>query len=523
MSKRPPPPTIDQEVVFDETQQLVSTTDLKGKITYSNSSFCLVAGYSLEEMVGKPHNLVRHPDMPRAAFRELWLHLRDGKPWRGAVKNRCRDGRYYWVDAYVTPIFQDGKITGYQSVRTRLAPEHRERAEQLYHQLKQKERTAKPRQTISPSAGWSSLQPWPALLALAALPFVAALLSGWQAGVWCAGALAACALLFGPRLLSNLRYFNRLKSEYDSISRLIYSGKAPHSTADFHIGLQRSRIRTILGRVTDASSSLAGTALHLQNIMNKARQGIETQNTDSEHITRAIASLSEQAHEISERTRAATHNASTAQEHCLRTHEQLDTTATHVQNLSADAQKAAEATRQAATETDNTVRWLTEIQDIAEQTNLLALNASIEAARAGEHGRGFAVVADEVRNLSTRTHEISNNIQHSASSIQSAMSNLHSLMDNNLTQSHQCLEETRNSQEVLTAVVEEINQIATITAAIFESAREQEALVSDIGCNLQQIRTACIDNMQIIQDADHTSQSLLNSASSMNDMTRTFA
>lgn len=523
MSKRTPLPTIDREVVFDEAQQLVSTTDLKGKITYSNNSFCLVAGYSLEEMVGKPHNLVRHPDMPRAVFRELWLHLRDGKAWRGAVKNRCSDGRYYWVDAYVTPIFQDGKITGYQSVRTRLAPEHRARAEQLYHQLKQKERTAKPRQTVSPASGWSSLQPWPALLALATLPFAAALLSGWQAGVWCAGALTACALLFGPCLLSNLRYFNHLKNEYDSISRLIYSGKAPHSTADFHIGLQRSRIRTILGRVADASSNLTDIALHLQNIMNNARQGVETQNTDSEHITRAIASLSEQAHDISERTRAATHNASTAQEHCLRTHEQLGTTATHVQNLSADAQRAAEAAQKAAAETDNTVRWLTEIQDIAEQTNLLALNASIEAARAGEHGRGFAVVADEVRNLSTRTHEISNSIQHSTSSIQSAMSNLHSLMDNNLTQSHQCLEETRNSQKVLTAVVEEINQIATITTAIFESAREQESLVSDIGWNLQQIRTTCIDSMQVIQDAGHTSQSLLNSASSMSDMTRTFA
>src|SRR5690606_2695183 len=122
----------DEEVTYSDQEQLVSTTDLRGVITYANEIFCKVAGYSADELVGKNHNIVRHPDMPKAAFKDLWERLQAGQPWRGAVKNRCKDGRYYWVDAYVTPIYQQGKIVGYQSVRTRLDDGVRRQAERAY-------------------------------------------------------------------------------------------------------------------------------------------------------------------------------------------------------------------------------------------------------------------------------------------------------------------------------------------------------------------------------------------------------
>ncbi len=131
--------TIDTEVELTDNIQLVSTTDLKGDITYANPAFCQVAGYRLEEMIGQHHNLVRHPDMPKAAFADLWAHLQAGKPWRGLVKNRCKDGRYYWVDAYVTPIYEGGQISGYQSVRCRPAPEHKARADKMYKVLRARE------------------------------------------------------------------------------------------------------------------------------------------------------------------------------------------------------------------------------------------------------------------------------------------------------------------------------------------------------------------------------------------------
>src|SRR5690554_228614 len=97
---------------------LISTTDLKGAITWACDNFVQVSGFSRQEMVGQNHNLVRHPDMPPAAFKDLWDTIKSGKSWKGMVKNRCKDGRYYWVDAFVSPITKDGQITGYQSVRT---------------------------------------------------------------------------------------------------------------------------------------------------------------------------------------------------------------------------------------------------------------------------------------------------------------------------------------------------------------------------------------------------------------------
>lgn len=126
---------IDEEVTFSDNEELVSVTDKRGVIRYANSAFCRVAGFSKEELIGKNHNIVRHPDMPKAAFADMWSKLQSGQAWRGAVKNRCKDGRYYWVDAFVTPLFESGKLAGFQSVRTTLSPEIRHRAESLYRQV----------------------------------------------------------------------------------------------------------------------------------------------------------------------------------------------------------------------------------------------------------------------------------------------------------------------------------------------------------------------------------------------------
>ncbi len=126
---------INEEVKFSADQELVSTTDTRGIILYANQHFCDVAGYTEEELIGKNHNIVRHPDMPKAAFADLWEKLEQRKPWRGAVKNRCKDGRYYWVDAFVTPIYENNDLKGYQSVRTVLSKEDRSRAEAFYTTL----------------------------------------------------------------------------------------------------------------------------------------------------------------------------------------------------------------------------------------------------------------------------------------------------------------------------------------------------------------------------------------------------
>lgn len=134
-------PVTDHEVKLRDGQELVTKTNLKGIITYTNPDFIEISGFSRDELVGKNHNLVRHPDMPPAAFKDLWETLKLGRPWSKLVKNRCKNGDYYWVKANVTPIFRNGEIVEYMSVRTRASADEIEQASSLYAKLKRNETT----------------------------------------------------------------------------------------------------------------------------------------------------------------------------------------------------------------------------------------------------------------------------------------------------------------------------------------------------------------------------------------------
>ncbi|MFB5084080.1 methyl-accepting chemotaxis protein [Symbiobacterium thermophilum] len=128
-------PVTQVERDYPAEERLISETDLRGIITTANASFCAVAGYSREELVGKPHNIVRHPDMPSAAFKDMWDTIQAGERWVGIVKNRCKNGDHYWVKAFVSPVLEDGKIIGYRSVRRKPTREEIREAEELYRRM----------------------------------------------------------------------------------------------------------------------------------------------------------------------------------------------------------------------------------------------------------------------------------------------------------------------------------------------------------------------------------------------------
>ncbi|MGZ5006318.1 MAG: methyl-accepting chemotaxis protein [Methylobacter sp.] len=128
-------PVIDVEYTLSETDSIVSKTDLKGVITYINEDFVRISGFSKEELMGADHNIVRHPDMPPEAFRDMWQSLKAGRPWTGIVKNLCKNGHYYWVVANATPIYENGRPTGYISVRTKPSFEQVKAARAAYRQI----------------------------------------------------------------------------------------------------------------------------------------------------------------------------------------------------------------------------------------------------------------------------------------------------------------------------------------------------------------------------------------------------
>ncbi|MFQ5356022.1 MAG: PAS domain-containing protein [Mariprofundaceae bacterium] len=133
-------PVTDIEQTFGDNEFIVSKTNTKGHITYMNDIFLRIAGFKEDELLGKPHNMIRHPDMPRAAFADLWNTIKGGNEWHGIVKNRCKNGDYYWVDATVTPSLDSrGSIIGYMSVRRRPTSEQIQEAETLYVSMRNDE------------------------------------------------------------------------------------------------------------------------------------------------------------------------------------------------------------------------------------------------------------------------------------------------------------------------------------------------------------------------------------------------
>jgi aerotaxis receptor len=130
-------PVTSRERTFASEQRLISATDIQGNIQFCNDAFVDISGFSREELIGQPHNLVRHPDMPELVFAGMWDYLKKGQCWMGIVKNRCKNGDYYWVNAYVTPILQHGKVVGFESVRVKPTTEQVSRAQHVYQLMKE--------------------------------------------------------------------------------------------------------------------------------------------------------------------------------------------------------------------------------------------------------------------------------------------------------------------------------------------------------------------------------------------------
>jgi aerotaxis receptor len=506
---------IDEEVFFDASEQLVSITDTRGVIIYANDIFCKIAGYTQAELHRKNHNIVRHPDMPQAAFKDLWVEVEAGNHWQGVVKNLCKDGRYYWVDAYVTPMYENGVLTGYQSVRVKPSDELKQKAAAIYQAINaNKLGMSEPRK--------EQIKKFTAFVAVA---FIVGS-TYFNLGVyWGSAILAAFMVLFVSlfdELISLPGYIKQQKQKYTSICRVIYTDGGLQSVLEFRESLYQARIRTILGRMDDSLSVIGNVINSLNTAISDTNDKIDSQNHETTQIATSMNQMLITIADVSENVVQTADRVEQVYQQCETSKSLMSGSVTQILGLQDNVTSAHSVSEELVKIVTSINDQVVEIQGIADQTNLLALNAAIEAARAGEQGRGFAVVADEVRSLSARTHSVSDGINESVRHVTDKLANVTNLMASNITTSQECAQSGKTVYDSSEEIYQQMISIADLTTQVSTASKEQSIVAEEVNNNVQRVA----DLAQALVDSDtlFNNISLLNQeASQLTKLATTFS
>ncbi|MBX9849251.1 MAG: methyl-accepting chemotaxis protein [Rhodocyclaceae bacterium] len=415
-------PITQTERFLEPGKPIVTKTDLKGRITYANESFIRISGFTAEELIGESHNVVRHPDMPTAAFADLWNTVKAHEPWRGLVKNRAKNGDFYWVEAFVTPITENGKSIGYISVRTPPDKSEVHRIEQHYKDVREGRATFKPTARLK-SLSVVSKYVWGAIAVLLPLQVGAALLDGLAAwGMLAAGCVGILGVGFWLQkvLVSPLMALQKALAAVDEgqLAKRIEPRGGLLDVLFMQVEAMRLHQRAMFADVLLAAREVANRSQELQQAIEQLEETSGNQTERVMQVAAAMEQMSVSVNEISSNT-AQSLEASQATDHAAdasRSAMQASTESIQeVVNVVSGSQATIREMHQSIAHIGEFARL---IKEIADQTNLLALNAAIEAARAGESGRGFAVVADEVRKLAERTAQTTADITQSVKMVE---------------------------------------------------------------------------------------------------------
>ncbi|TAK93209.1 MAG: PAS domain-containing methyl-accepting chemotaxis protein [Aquabacterium sp.] len=504
-------PVTGQEYDYPEQEMLVSMTDRQGVITHCNAAFIRVSGYTQDELIGQPHNLIRHPDMPHEAFKDMWHTIGFGRSWTAIVKNRRKNGDHYWVQAHVTPLMSRGKPIGYLSVRTKPTREQITGAAALYQKLIEERKLAQPTfklhagrvryfglRDVFGKFGRVHLTGRVAVAMAVILPLM--LLPSWlglpprllpwvQLGL---GALLSAAMVklldvtVTQPLNEAIRFINNMSA--GDLTQDIWSDRTDQ-VGMLMRGLRQANLNT-RAFVNDVRCETDGIQQAIANIAagnNNLSTRTDTQAGSLERTTAAMSMLTSNVKQTADTAREVAQVSEETTAVAEQGGEAVGQVIEAMQGIQGSSQRMTEITQL--------------IESIAFQTNILALNAAVEAARAGEQGRGFAVVASEVRSLARRSSQAAKEIR--------------DLISNSVEQVGDGTRQVEAAGETINRVVHAVAQVTQLIHGITVATAEQSDDIASVNQSIGQIDSATQQNASLVEEAAAAAESLQRQAQTL--------
>ncbi|MCW0207994.1 MAG: methyl-accepting chemotaxis protein [Achromobacter sp.] len=511
-------PITDHEFVLHDDQYLISKTDLKGRITYCNPAFVEISGFTREELLGKAHNIVRHPDMPPAVFEDMWDTLNAGRPWLAVVKNRHKSGGFYWVLANAMPVIEAGEVTGYASVRIKASRQQIEDAEHFYAQV-----AAGQLGGYALQAGQRTAVGWRKWLRAAAYPLRSGIVPATLRGTALLCALAAIpthlllstredvsrpawwAVYGGCALAAMLasamragRFVKQLKTA-EEVARQIAAGnlvneidtdiKGEARNLYFYLDIMRKSLTGISTEVASQTTRHAGTLAKLHADSSDLASHTSDQRDSLQDTAASVAQLAATVARNTESAASASALAKESQTAATQGGETVGQMVSTMQAINEGSRKIAEI--------------VSVIEGIAFQTNILALNAAVEAARAGDQGKGFAVVAGEVHSLAQRTTQAAKEIK--------------TLIDTSVTQMSVGSSQASTAGTAMQEIIQSVDRVSQFMAEIVHASGEQAAGVDTISTAVAKMENLVHKNASLVEELAGVAQHLGAESSSMVD------
>ena len=490
------------EYPLDDDTTLMSTTDLHSYMTHTNDTFVQVSGFTLQELLGQPHNIVRHPDMPKAAFADMWYTLQKGEPWSGIVKNRRKNGDHYWVRANAVPMVRNGQMTGYMSIRTRATEDEVAAVEPLYKALNEGRCKKRIHKGLVVRKGWLGKLPamplrWRVRSVMAVLFAVMAATLVASAAGWASLVAAAVVMLLGT-----LVFEQQIVRPVENVARQalrVATGErnsVQHLNRSDELGLTLRAVGQLGLMCRWLINDVSSQVVSVRDGSDRLAQGNEDLN---DRTRQTVANVQQTVATMNQMAASVQSNSETAAEV-----DKLSMAASSAATQGGTVMQTVVKTMDDIADSTQRIGSITSlINDIAFQTNILALNAAVEAARAGEQGKGFAVVAGEVRHLASRSANAANDIRKlidaSASKVQSGADQVHA------------------AGRTMDDIVEQVKNVTQLIAQISHATSEQATGLTELPRAVAELDSITQKNADLVEESAQISAMVKHRAGRLED------